>query len=99
MIAESMDNNNSQSFGDLSPSVCLLSATTAISRPLNTGVHLTHLKKQPQTCLLLVVVQWWFVSLLIKLLIGSENCALSLCMYMVSLRKSGHTFYIHTVVS
>ena len=30
----------------------------------------------------LVVVQWWFVSLLLKLSIGSENCALSLCAYV-----------------
>ena len=31
--ARSMDNNNSQSYGDLQPSACLLRATAAISRP------------------------------------------------------------------
>ena len=31
----------------------------------------------------LLVVQWYFVSLLIKLSIGSENCALSLYAYVV----------------
>ena len=75
-----MDNNNSQKFADLWPSASLLRATTAVSRPPKT-LCLTCFRKQSQqkqTHLLLVVCQWWLVSLLIKLSIGSENCDLSL---------------------
>ena len=84
-IAISRDSNNHQSLGDLLPSACMVRAATRLPQPfqgyLSTSVCLTCLKKWPQyrqTCLALVEVQWWFISLLIKLSNGSENCILSL---------------------
>ena len=77
-----MDNNNSQSFGDLQPTVCLLRAVKAVSRPSEYWFTFDMPQKvtqQKQTCLLVVVAQWCFVILLIKLSIGSENFALLLC--------------------
>ena len=44
------------------------------------------------TCLLLVEVQWYLVSLLIKLLIGSENCALLLFVHVVTLFTNQVTY-------
>ena len=74
-----MDNYNSQSFGDLQPITCLLRAAIA-------SVCQACLKKcmsgMPQKAapvkLPLVVAHWLFVSLLI----GSENCSLSLHVYV-----------------
>ena len=43
---------------------------------------LVYARKQSQqkyTCLLLAMCQWRLVSILVNLLIGSKNCALSLC--------------------
>ena len=80
-------NNNNQLFGDIQPSACLLRAATAISKQ---SEH-CHTFDIPQKAapvkadlLVMVVAQWCFVSLLIKLLIGSKNFALSLCVSMWS---------------
>ena len=74
-----MDNNNSQSFADLWSSVCLLRAATAILRP---SEHYC-MPEMPQKAVPekadLFTFASWLVSLLIKLSIGSENWALSLC--------------------
>ena len=63
-------------------STCLLRAATAVSRSSEYYCMSDMAQKavpEKQTCLLLVVCQWWLVSLWMDPSIGSENCALSLC--------------------
>ena len=43
--------------------------------------------------IILAVVHLWFISLLMKLLIGDENCALPLCAYVEVFCISGHICY------
>ena len=86
-VAKSMDNNN---FGDLQPSTCFCHSHFKTIQALRMSDTLKKQSQQKQAFLLLVAAQWWFVSLLIKLLIGSENCALSLYVYVEGLQIQSH---------
>ena len=93
-IAKSMDSNASKSFSNVQLSACLLRITTCNHFKAIQALGTSDMLQTPvfikADLLLLVVFYWWFVSLLIKLSIGNDNCVLSLCVYVEGFCKSGH---------